>query len=349
MQIIEATIHRLIKEAGTNGQGSVTKQLRDTNLVVDETLNSVCRDLLSLYARSTDSQGTLGDDPNVHVFPVRLREYLDRVLSFQEFTHAAIALIAAQMEGARLSNGGYALFVKYREGQHDFLLIAMLKIKQGAGIDEASLSLEPTLNIDLHLLNEAARVNITRLNAGEEPYLTFIKGARKQTGITEYFRTALACTNFTNSAYHTEQLIRAAEAYVVQRNDLRTEDDKQIERIEMRKRLYDFFKSSPEEITLATAAAHIHPNHIDDFVTFVKGVGEQPNFAIDDTFKPDKKVFRKLKRISSTMGSVRISFDVQDVQSGAVSYDPRQDVVMIRNPVESLKQEILDNAAPTAN
>src|SRR5690606_12834974 len=116
--------------------------------------------------------------------------------------------------------------------------------------------LEPTLNIDLHLLNEAARVNIARLNAQEEPYLTFIKGSRKQTAVTEYFRTALACTNYTNSAYHTEQLIKAAEAYVAQREDLGTEEAKQTERIEMRKRLYEFFNSSPDEITLSTAAAH---------------------------------------------------------------------------------------------
>lgn len=349
MEIIEATIHRLIKEAGTSGQGAVTKQLRDTHLAIDETLNSVCRDLLALYARSTDSQGTLGDDPNIHVFPVRLQEYLNGALSFHEFTRATIALIAAQMENSRLSNGGYALFVRYLEGPNDFLLVAMLKIKQGAGIDEANLTLEPTLNIDLQLLNEAARVNITRLNAEQEPYLTFIKGSRKQNSITEYFRTALACTNFTNSAYHTEQLIKAAEAYVAQRNDLRTEDEKQTERINMRRRLYELFKSSPDEITLTTAAAHIHPNHVEDFVSFIKGTGEQPSFAIDDTFKPDKKVFRKLKRISSTMGSVRISFDVQDVQSGTVSYDPRQDAVIIRNPVESLKQEIIDNAAPVAD
>src|SRR3546814_19827859 len=97
------------------------------------------------------------------------------------------------MERSRLANGGHALFLRYREPPNDFLLIAMLKLKPGAGIDEDTLELLPTLNIDLTLLNEAARINITRPQEGLVPYLTFIKGAKQAADVTEYLLSASAC------------------------------------------------------------------------------------------------------------------------------------------------------------
>src|SRR3546814_15013409 len=113
------------------------------------------------------------------------------------------------MAVSRLANCGYSLFLRYREQPNDFLLIAMLKLKPGAGIDETSLSLQPTLNIDLDLLNEAARINITRLLANEEPYLNFIKGYSKAAEVTEYLRQALACANYTNESDQKNNMQRA--------------------------------------------------------------------------------------------------------------------------------------------
>src|SRR3546814_5775134 len=98
--------------------------------------------LLALYYRTSDSSGTFGSNPNVHVFPERFREYLQGTLPFQGFSNATVDLIAGQMAVSRLANGGYALFLRYREQPNDFLLIAMLKLKPGAGIDETSLSLD---------------------------------------------------------------------------------------------------------------------------------------------------------------------------------------------------------------
>jgi len=348
MQIAEATIHRLIKAANTSGEGSVQKQLREANLPVDVTLETVVADLIALYAKSVDSQGTFGDDENIHVFPGRFTQYLGGRLGFQEMASVGLSLIADKMEGALFANGGYALFVRYTYQQHDFFLVAMLKLRSGAGIDEETLSLEPTLSIDLDRLNEAARVNITRMNDGVEPYLTFIKGKRNRVQVTDYFRSALSCTSFTSSAHHTQQLMQAADAYVAQRDDLPDEQAKQNEKIDMRQRLFDYFKNNADEVTLETAAAHIHPNKSDEFIGFVKGEGEQPQFHIDDAFKPDKKTYTKLQRISATMGSVRVSFSVQDVQNGTVTYDVRQDAVIIRGPSENLKREITDNEYPAA-
>lgn len=350
MQIIEATIHRLQKAAHTHGEGSVTTQFRAGNLPIDETLEGVCRDLLALYNRTSDSSGTFGNNPNVHVFPVRLDEYLQDELAFYDLSQATVELIASQMAGVRLASGGYALFLRYREPPNEFLLIAMLKLKPGAGIDEDSLALLATLNIDLDLLNEAARINITRLQADEEPYLTFIKGARKAAEVTEYFRSALACQNYTNAAEQTKQLILAADDFVKQREDLETEEQRQHERLEARRRLFDCLQQNRNEVTLATAAAAIHPAEPNEFVTFSQTVvdGER-KYKFDGRFKPDRKTTQNLRRITGVMGSVRVSFDVQDVRTGTVEYDAQRDAIIIKQPSKKLKQDILEHVdAPAA-
>lgn len=350
MQIIEATIHRLQKTAHTHGEGTVTIQWRNNNLPIDETLKGVARDLLALYNRTTDSSGTLGSNPNVHVFPLRLDEYLQSVLTFSELTKATVDLIASQMENERLANGGYALFLRYREPPNEFLLIAMLKLKPGAGIDENSLGLLATLNIDLDLLNEAARINITRLQADQEPYLTFIKGPRRSANITDYFRNALACQNYTNASEQTKQLILAADDFVEQRDDLDSDSEKQRERLDMRRRLYDCLRQNPQEITLATAAAAIYPTDPNEFVTFTQAIvdGER-RYTFNNRFKPDKKTTQSLRRISGNIGTVRISFDVEDVRSGAIMYDGQRNAVIIKGPSGKLKQDILEHADPVAD
>lgn len=349
MQIIEATIHRLQKSAHTHGEDSVITQLREDNLPIDETLQGVCRDLLALYNRTSDSSGTFGNNPNVHVFPIRFGEYMESKLTFRGLCKSTVDLIAGQMAASRLANGGYALFLRYCEQPNDFLLIAMLKLKPGAGIDENSLSLQPTLNIDLDLLNEAARINITRLQSNEEPYLTFIKGSRKATEITEYFRKALACQNYTNAAEQTKQLIRAADDFVMQREDLLNETQKQHERLETRRRLFECLQQNREEITLATAAAAISPADPAEFIIYSQSVvGGERKYKFDGRFKPDRKATQSLRRITGSMGTVRLSFDVEDVRSGAVEYDAPRDAVIIRKPSQKLKQDILEHVdAPT--
>lgn len=344
MIIREATIHQLIKAAQTVGEGSVTEQVRPEPLPIDEVLQELCGELLGLYATSVNSNGTLGQDPLIHAFPVTLASYVDGETDFQVFTVSALTLIKEAMKDAIFANGGYALFLRYEQDNVEFLLIAMLKLKAGAGIDEATLSLQPTLNIDLKLLHEAARVNLTRLANNTQPYLTFVKGKAKQGDITEYFRKALACVTFTDSKHHTEQLIKAAEAFVASRVDLSTEQ-KAEERMQMRKRLSECMQQNPVQLVIATAAAAIRPEGPEEFIQFLQSP-QATDFHIDQTFQPHKPTYRRLYRITGKIGqTISVAFDVEDIQTHRVSYDADRNAIVLNNPPEALKQSILENGA----
>lgn len=347
MQITEATIHRLIKSAQTSGTDSVTIKVRGAALPINVTLQTVSDDLLTLYTKTANNNGTLGTNPTTHVFPMRLRGYLDGQLAFQDFSEETLALIEREMAKSFMANGGYALFLRYTHAGSDFLLIAMLKLKPGASIDEQSMDLEPTLTIDMGLLNEAARVNITRWNAAEEPYLTFIKGRARQGDVTDYFRDALACTSYTKSSHFTEHVIKAADAFVADLVDL-DDDQKKQRRIDVHQRLHHTFSANSEEVRLTTLTASIHPEAPEDFVSYVQSGPRADEFQIDDAFKPHKATYKKLQRINVTMGTVSVGFSVDDVQSGRVYYDEDEDTFVVKNPSDKLRQVVADNAPSTS-
>ena len=132
-QITDATIHQLDKSAQSQGDDSVTLNPRNANLAVNDVLQRLCGNLIEMYAKVANSNGTLGVDPVAHKFPVHLQEYSAGTTAFMPFTLAAIKLIAEHMSQAFLANGGYALFLRYVVDGQDFLLVAMLKLKPGAG------------------------------------------------------------------------------------------------------------------------------------------------------------------------------------------------------------------------
>lgn len=344
MQIQAATIHQLLKAVQTKGDTSVTRHLRGTTLPIDSTLEQVSVDLLSMYANRSNSTGTFGAVPTLYQFPVKLKEHLDGSLSFYDFSVEALGLIEQEMSKSLLANGGFALFLRYSHNGNDFLLIAMLKLKAGAGINEETLDLEPTLNIDLSLLHEAARINLTRLKADAEPYLTFIKGKAKAGDVTEYFRNALACINFTSSKHHTEQIIQAADDFVAARADLESDEARREERIEMRARLFDCFASNSKEIVLQTIAASVMPSDPQNFIDFVKDGSLSEKYQVSDVFQPHKATYSGLRRIRGTIGkTVTLSFAVDDVRESRVAYDSNSNSIILASPPEKLKQAILDN------
>jgi nucleoid-associated protein len=97
VQIIEATIHQLDKLAQTHGDDSVTLKPRETNLPLNDVLTRLCDDLIHMYGKLANSNGTLGVDPIAHKFPVQLHAYEAQMLGFLAFTKAAIELIADEM------------------------------------------------------------------------------------------------------------------------------------------------------------------------------------------------------------------------------------------------------------
>lgn len=343
IQITDATIHQLDKFAQSHGDGSVTLNPRDSSLTIDAVLKRLCDNLIEMYSRLANSNGTLGVDPVAHKFPMHLRDYFTGTTAFMPFTLASVGLIADNMSKAFLANGGYALFLRYTVDVQDFLLVVMLKLKPGAGVDPTTLDLTETLNIDLAHLHEAARINLTRWQGDQQPYLSFIKGRSRQSEVSDYFRDALACTSFTDSKHHTEAVLRAAREFVDARTDLQPEE-KRSEMAAMRRRLYECLDGNRNEVPLATVAAAVSPLAPEDFLEHVQNKANTGEYQLDDRFTPHRKTYIGLKRVKGKIGTVSLAFDVADVQAERVRYDPNSDAIILTSPSEQLKAAIQEHA-----
>lgn len=163
-------------------------------------------------------------------FPKDFRAYSKLPVSeksFLEITRSAMGELHQAADKAPAASGGYILFVDYESIQGRFLLIAMLKKRDGLRLNE-KLEPEELIELDLNSLYHAARINFGRYAEYEEAdadarqelnYLSFLSqsAARSAAG---YFVNALGCAVGTASAAATQNLIKESVKFFRDRPNL---------------------------------------------------------------------------------------------------------------------------------
>lgn len=347
MEIREAIIHQLVKASGTNGEGSVQIQPRALRLPINEFLVGTVQTLLETYSLTVSGYGTLGVDENIHRFPILLNTYVAspaaQARAFIDFSVNSVGLIAEQMKNESFATGGYVIFLRYTNMGDDWLLIVILKLKSAPGVDPVTMDLQQALTLDISKFHEAARVNLTKWATNTQPYLSFVKP--KGSRVSDYFRNALACLNFTDSKHHTAQVIQALGDFIGARDDIPA-DEKANRLTDARQRLYDCFVANPSEVVLATISASVMPADPTAFSDFIRTGPGAENYQINNTFKPDRTTYSKIKRLRGKMGSVTVSFDVEDVRAQRVRYDQASNSLVLTQPSRDLVAEILKYEQP---
>lgn len=333
MQIQEAILHRIIKDRNTHGANSTSTSKRNLCLPIDDRLEHMAEEILKIYSRATSGYGTFNSNQTVYRFPVLLQDHVAEQLNFIDFTRESTELIAAEMGKEPFATGGYALFLRYTNLEREWMLVAMLKLKPGTGVNEETLELSDTLSFDIEHLHEAARVDLQKWQTNTQPYLSFIKKRQTSDQVSRYFREALGCTEYTDSKHHTGQMLDAFEAYC-EENDWPPEQKR-----EARRRVYDYCEAkdkADEPVNLTALSVVIDDQNPVAFTEFVR----DNDYEIDETFKPHKTTYNRFKRISKTFGSVKVSFDVQDIWEHRVDYDEENACLVISNPPDELITEI---------
>lgn len=73
------------------------------------------------------------------------------------------------------SAGGHVFFAQFRREARDYLLVAIITDKLSATLT-ANLDMEDVQHLDLDGFRFAGRINLTGWAAGEERYISFLKG-----------------------------------------------------------------------------------------------------------------------------------------------------------------------------
>ena len=176
------------------------------------------QEILKLYARLSPGYGALGQDPVDHPFSTFLREYKeDKSIGFIEFTAKTNRRIASTMQGHQFTTTSYPLFIRYNNQGRDWILIAVLKLKDQVSVDDETLDLSSARVFAIQDLREAARIDVQKWHQDDQPYLSFIKRGAGGDSSSEYFRTAMACLDYTDSKYHTTLALGALRQYCKER------------------------------------------------------------------------------------------------------------------------------------
>lgn len=210
-------------------------------------------------------------------------------------------------------------------------MVVMLKLKNGTGIDPETLDLTDSLSFDIDHLREAARVDIEKWTANTQPYLSFVKKRSAGEDVTRYFRQALGCTEYIDAKHNTNAMMEAVRQFCTAKS-LNTDEAN-----EVRRRVYEYCdqrERSQEPVDLVALSAHLYHQDPLAFSEFVR----DEHFEMSDSFVPYRKAFGRFKRIDARVGSVKVSFDVDDLLEDRVDYDAQHRYLIIKD----LPQELID-------
>ncbi|WP_428820058.1 nucleoid-associated protein [Microbulbifer sp. MCCC 1A16149] len=334
MNITQSIIHGVIKEKDTQGSESVEIKSRDRLLPIDNRLTKLGEDILNLYGKLSNGYGILGSNLDAHRFPLYLSQYTQNNQDFAQFSSRTINIVAESMSRQRFATTSYPIFFRYTNQGREWILIAVLKLKEGVGIDERTLDLNDSLSFDITNLREAARIDIQKWQTNQQPYLSFIKrGSGSDAESSRYFRDALSCLEYTDAKFNTENVLQALDDFC--ENSQCSAEEKQ----RVRARVHDYCiekKSANEPVNLTSLSAFIDDQDPEKFVLFVR----ENEYEVSETFSPHPESYKKLKRLSKKFGSISLGFDVGDLIDERVDYSEEYRAILIRNPPGDLIREI---------
>lgn len=335
MEIIGSIIHKISKKKEDSGPDSVSIKPREKVLPVDELVGSLTGDILRLYGKLSNAYGTLAAESVTDPFPGMLSKYIDNSYDMVAFSKDVLDVIAKEMSKQRMTTTSYPILIHYRNQGSEWLLIALLKLKEGTGIDEKTLDLSESLSFDVSHLREAARLDLKKWKSDTQPYLSFIKrGSGNDAELSKFFRNALSCTEYTDAKHNTDQAIKAVDDYC--KDSGWDAEQKQ----KARAVTYEYCKDKKEKgqpVNIKALSSLIDDQNPEGFIDYVK----ENEYTLSEVFSPHPASFNKLRRISKKFGTISIGFDVDDVFSGRISYVEDGGYLALKNPPEELVESIM--------
>ncbi|WP_339439336.1 nucleoid-associated protein [Pseudomonas sp. EA_15y_Pfl1_P104] len=163
---------------------------------------------------------------------------------FEEITHVALGELVNKSLGEALSTGGYILFAQYLNDSVPFFLVTSIKQRDGLKLN-ADYIPEETTDIDMSKVQQAARINLSRLSEflnplpvgdeaealdeeqlaeiemeKEKTYLCFISKG-KGSEASGYFVEALGCEKGVASARATRNAMDMVEVFFKSREPIK--------------------------------------------------------------------------------------------------------------------------------
>lgn len=266
--------------------------------------------------------GHFGADVDVYKMPTLLTDYLSDD-DFYRLSERMMNILKDEADNETFATGGKAFICEYTESDTHFVLITILTDHTTFGANDWQLS--KTQSLDLERLKYAGRINIDKWQAGEERYISFLKG--KQAEISRYFKHFLGCDDTIIAKTETAKLLVLIDTFIESQE--MSFDEGQSFKEEVQTYLKGLIDNKTEFNT-QSFANHLYPNEPPLLIDVLSDL----DTGISDGFIPDNKVIRRLSTYTAKTKDWRFSFNNQAITNGEITHDNGK--IIINNPTDEL-------------
>lgn len=253
-------------------------------------------------------------------------------LDFPAFSAALAAQLQTRLAEDEVEESGYVLIARATVFGADCLYVALLPETLGSAMGDG-LTLVENLQLDIHGLQVAGRIDLTAWQAGAERYIAFLKGRGE---VADWFKRFLGCSDVVIALKETKKLVHTLSQFA---------DTQQLEtpaRDAMLERAHQVLEEMHEAgapLDLVDMAARIFP----DAPQRLSDTLRDEALDLATGFVPDKRALRPLIRFKAAAQDWKLEFERSGLRSGTVHYDAANNALVLSNVPESLKKLLLES------
>ena len=336
MELRKVAIHEIQKERGVNETNLI---LSDEQIQITENVEALISALLSsykgdkiLYAVFNNSEG--------NYFPERYISYKNSERNdrdFIDFTKNALANLNPIIRAKTLASGGYFIFAEYSVNNINFFSIFLVRDTEGKILrrTEHSYEIDTIEYLDTRNLAMACRINESKLDNGEDNYLSFTQVKQKE--IADYFLDWISVEQLESSTEYTKSLYEIVNQ-IPPPIDPETNQEYPIE--EHRNNVYNYITSNPNKVVnLRDLGEHFY-NNPDIYIDYA----EKHDISIDTEFRYNKRQLRRFIKVEINRDGINLKVSRGALNDKVTISEDDPNVVLIRSEkfANALRQELND-------
>jgi len=319
--IVALAIHDLERKGG-----AYHVRIAERTLAVTKTTQRVIDELYDLYNRRASKSHGKFSTAEGSPTQAQIRDYVEeKRKDFLRLSGRMMETLRGQAAARSASTGGHVLFAHFKRDGRDFLLVAIVTDKVSAALT-SERDMADVLHLDLDGFRFAGRVNLTGWAAGEERYISFLKG---KGDVSEYFKQFLGCDSVIQDRVDTSNLVSALKDFVAATKMPEKEGNEFLARA---KAICERLSKAKEEVEFESLANELMPKEPRKLLDHLAHTDR----GLSDRFVPDRRALASLVRFKGSTKQWKIEFDRDAVSTGAVRYDPKADTITLKGIPEEL-------------
>lgn len=268
---MDFVIHALLKD--TNGP--VRDRYRDELIPPTDEETGFVEKVTRLFRKHQSGRvyGGFESDKNAYPFSRLLSNCVNDGGDFLAFSKDTAGLLVAKIKDIPAATGGYFFAARFTEENEDILLILMLHQEQSHAIDDETLTLRRSLNLQMEHLDLAARISISDWQSGKPEPVSVVRGRKE---VSDYFKSFIGLYEPRTNTEGTQKLRDFIEQW------MEAKDYSRADREDVRERVLDYAKKRKDQpVELNVVASIVDADHHQKFFTQANESGLGAEFHID--------------------------------------------------------------------